>query len=98
MPISISANVTSARRGGTSLAEHAAGMAAQAEAHHERGDDHRDRVDPDAALQGQDPLPDDLVDEGGGAAQEKEETGDERARWQGDRILSGRGRFPKDRG
>ena len=70
-------------------------MAPEAEPDHERGHDDRDRVDPDAALQGQDPLPDDLADEGGGAAQEEKETGDERARWQGDRILSVVRSFPK---
>ena len=74
------------------LAEHAARVAAEAEPHHERGHDDRDRVDPDAALQGEDALPDDLVDEGGGPAQEEENAGEEGARWQGDRILPAMGR------
>src|SRR6185295_7075041 len=62
--------------------EDAAGVAAQAEADHEGGHDHGDGVDADTALKGEEPLPGDLVDERGGAAQEEGESdgGDSRGR------------------
>ena len=52
-------------------ARDAAEVAAEPEADHERGHDHRDGVDPHAAVQGQEPLPRYLVDESGRAAEEK---------------------------
>ena len=57
----------------------AAEQAAEAEPRHERGHDHRHRVDADAAVQGQDALPRDLVHEARGSAQD-EGRGDEELR------------------
>jgi hypothetical protein len=47
-------------------------MAADAEAGHEGRDDQGDRPGADAAREGEDPLPGDLVDERGSPAQEEE--------------------------
>ena len=49
----------------------AAEVAARAEAGHEGPHDHRDGVDAHAAVQGEDALPGDLVDEGGDPAHEE---------------------------
>lgn len=46
-------------------------LATEAQADHEGGHDHGDRVDPRAALEGQDPLLDHLVDQGRNAAEEE---------------------------
>jgi hypothetical protein len=50
-------------------------MAADAEPGHEGGDDHRDRVESDAAVQREDALPRDLVDECGCTAQQEQQSG-----------------------
>ena len=61
-------------------AEQAADVAADAQARHEGADDHRDRVNADAAVEGQDPLPRHLVDEAGRAAHEESEPGQDQLR------------------
>ena len=57
--------------GGHTCADHPAGVAADAEARHERAHDHGDRVDADAAMKGEDPLPGHLVDERRSATEEE---------------------------
>ena len=59
------------RAGREADAQEAAQVAAQPEAHHERGHDHRDGVDAHAAVQREQALPGDLVDQRGRAAQEE---------------------------
>jgi len=56
--------------------EATAQVAADPEADHERGHDHGDGVEAHPAVEGEQPLPGDLVDEGGGAAEEEEEAGE----------------------
>jgi hypothetical protein len=51
-------------------------MAADAEAGHEGGHDHRHRIEAYAAVEREDPLPGDLVDECGGATQEEQQAGE----------------------
>ena len=62
---------------GEALAQNPGRMTSDAQASHEGGDDHRHRVDPDARVQREDPLPDHLVDEGGDTAQEEGRSGKE---------------------
>jgi hypothetical protein len=61
------------REGG---AEPSAQPAADAEPGHERGHDHRHGVEADAAVEREQALPDHLVDERGGAAQQEQQAGE----------------------
>ncbi len=58
-------------------AQPAAELAADPEPGHEGRHDHRDRVEPDAAVEREDALPGDLVDERRSAAQQEQEPGEE---------------------
>ena len=51
-------------------------LAADPEPGHEGGHDHRHRVEPDAAVEGEDALPGDLIDERRSAAQQEQEPGE----------------------
>jgi hypothetical protein len=52
-------------------------VAAEAEAQHEGGDDHRDGVEADSRLKGEEPLPRHLIRERRRATQEERETDDD---------------------
>ena len=77
MPSSSAANAPSARRAVEARGEAPAEVAADPEPGHERGHDHGHGVEPDPAVEGEQALPGDLVDEGRGAAQEEEEAGED---------------------